>query len=38
VVIGGRAYLGGFGDDRPEAAVIEAELAPGLLEDLVPSY
>ncbi len=38
VVIGGRAYLGGFSDDRPAAAVIEAELAPGLLEALVPAY
>lgn len=38
VVIGGRAYVGGFSDDRPMAEVIEAELAPGLLDELAPSY
>ncbi len=31
VVIGQRAYVGGFTDNRPMADVIDAELAPGLL-------
>lgn len=38
VVIGGRAYLGGFGDDRRAATRVAAELAPGLLEALIPSW
>lgn len=38
VVIGGRAYLGGFGDDRRAADRVAAELAPGLLEALAPSW
>lgn len=38
VVIGGRAYLGGFNDDSPAIERIAAELAPGLLEALVPSW
>lgn len=37
VVIGGRAYVGGFSDDRRAAQRVAAELAPGLLETLVPS-
>lgn len=37
IVIGGRAYIGGFGDDRPASQRVAAELAPGLLEALVPS-
>lgn len=40
VVIGGRAYLSGFhsSDDRPAIERVMAELAPGLLEALVPSW
>ena len=38
VVIGGRAYLGGFSDDRRASERVAAELAPGLLEALVPSW
>lgn len=38
VVIGGRAYLGGFNEDRKVIARISAELAPGLLEALIPSW
>lgn len=37
VVIGGRAYVGGFGDDRRVMYRVAAQLAPGLLEALVPS-
>ncbi len=37
VVIGGRAYVGGFGEDRRAMYRVAAELAPGLLEALVPS-
>jgi hypothetical protein len=37
LVIGGRAYLGGFSDDRRAAQRVAAELAPGLLEALVPT-
>lgn len=36
VVIGGRAYVGGFVDARAAALVVEATLAPGLLEQLAP--
>ncbi len=38
VVIGGRAYLGGFGDDRRASDRVEAELAPGLLESMAPAW
>jgi predicted DsbA family dithiol-disulfide isomerase len=38
VVIGGRAYLGGFNDDAPARERVMTELAPGLLEALVPSW
>jgi 2-hydroxychromene-2-carboxylate isomerase len=38
VVIGGRAYLGGFSSDRAAATRVSAELAPGLLEALIPSW
>ncbi len=38
VVIGGRAYLGGFGDDRRASDRVEAELAPGLFEALTPTW
>ena len=36
VVIGGRAYVGGFIDAAAAALVVEAALAPGLLEQLAP--
>jgi hypothetical protein len=38
VVIGGRLYLGGFTDAQGAAPVLDAELAPGLLEQLVPAW
>ncbi|MBZ0231369.1 MAG: hypothetical protein K8M05_03400, partial [Deltaproteobacteria bacterium] len=38
VVIGGRAYLGGFNEDRKAADRVADELAPGLLEALIPSW
>lgn len=38
VVIGGRAYLGGFNEDRKAASRVATELAPGLLEALIPSW
>jgi hypothetical protein len=38
VVIGGRAYLGGFSDDNPAIDRVANELAPGLLEALIPSW
>lgn len=34
VIIGGRAYVGGFVDARAAALVVEQALAPGLLEQL----
>lgn len=37
-VINGRVFLGGFTDVRGAAPVVDAELAPGLLERLVPSW
>ena len=37
VVIGGRAYLGGVNDDRRASHRVAAEMAPGLLEALVPT-
>ncbi len=36
VIVGGRAYVGGFVDARAAALVVEAALAPGLLEQLAP--
>jgi len=38
MVIGGRAYVGGFTDWRAAAPLIEAELAPGLLERMAPTW
>jgi len=38
LVIGGRAYLGGFSEDGRAIRRVAAELAPGLLEALVPSW
>ena len=38
VIVGGRTYTGGFVDARAAAAIIEAELAPGLFEQLAPGY
>lgn len=38
VVIGGRAYLGGFNEDRKAASRVASELAPGLLEALIPDW
>lgn len=38
LVIGGRAYAGGFTDWRAAKPVIDTELAPGLLEQLAPSW
>lgn len=35
VVIGGRAYTGGFTDARAAAAVVERELAPGLFDQVL---
>jgi 2-hydroxychromene-2-carboxylate isomerase len=38
VVIGGRVYTGGFTDWRAAAPLVDAELAPGLLERMVPAW
>lgn len=38
VVIGGRVYTGGFTDWRGAAERVDGELAPGLLERLVPDW
>jgi hypothetical protein len=38
LVIGGRVYSGGFNDWRAVSPMVDAELAPGLLERLVPSW
>ena len=38
IVIGGRIYLGGFTDSRAATPLVDAELAPGLLERMVPAW
>lgn len=38
LVVGGRVYPGGVGDKRMLQALVEDELAPGILEDLVPDW
>lgn len=38
IVIGGRVYLGGFTDSRAASPLVDAELAPGLLEQMVPDW
>jgi hypothetical protein len=38
LVVGGRIYPGGLGDARMLQAVVEDELAPGILEALVPDW
>ena len=39
IVLGGRVYVGGFNADwRAAAVLVDAELAPGLLERMVPSW
>jgi hypothetical protein len=38
IVIGGRVYLGGFTDARAASPLVDAELAPGLLERMVPDW
>jgi predicted DsbA family dithiol-disulfide isomerase len=38
LVIGGRIYAGGFTDWRAATPLVDGELAPGLLERLVPSW
>lgn len=37
-VIGGRVFIGGFDDWRVAAPFVDGELAPGLLEQLVPHW
>ena len=37
-MVGGRIYPGGLGDARMLQAVVEDELAPGILEALVPDW
>ena len=38
LVVGGRIYPGGLGDARMLQTLVEDELAPGILEDLVPDW
>jgi predicted DsbA family dithiol-disulfide isomerase len=38
LVVGGRVYPGGVGDARMLQGLVEDELAPGILEDLVPDW
>jgi protein-disulfide isomerase len=38
IVVGGRVYPGGVSDARSLQALVEDELAPGLLEDLAPDW
>jgi predicted DsbA family dithiol-disulfide isomerase len=38
LVIGGRIYAGGFTDWRAATPLVDAELSPGLLERMVPSW